>query len=285
MTYAQFERTLETELQKLYDAGEAATITDWVVEELTRLNRIQRRQMQATIIPQDTYLTLQAAQEQLLQHKPVQYVLCFAPFLGMKFFVNESVLIPRPETEELVHWMVDSYKNNTQPLQILDIGTGSGCIAVSLKRKLPTAIVHAIDLSPDALQIAKNNATGNDTKVHFQLLDFLDESSWQQLAQYHIIVSNPPYIPAQDKQTMDENVTAWEPGVALFVPDEDPLLFYKKIAAFSKTHLLEGGVVFLETHQQYAGAVQELFTASGYTAAIKKDMYGNERMVMATKNE
>lgn len=285
MTYAGYEKYLRESLQHLYDDQEAVAITDWVMEDLTGYSRMRRRQLQSDEIPEEQFVKLETAQEQLLKHKPLQYVLGSAPFCGMQLLVNESVLIPRPETEELVEWMVQMNPGNVLPLQILDIGTGSGCIAVALKKRMPAAIVHAIDISPDALQIARKNAALNETEVRFQEFDFLDETHWHQLPHYHVIISNPPYIPAWEKGAMDKNVTDWEPDIALFVPDEDPILFYKKIAAFGKIHLQYGGTIFLETHSHYAGAVQEVFMESGYTTEMKKDMHGNERMVKAVNRQ
>ncbi len=255
------------------------------MEAITGYTRFLRRTMQHETMPGEMYEKLEKAHQQLLTHQPVQYILGFAHFYGMKFFVNESVLIPRPETEELVEWMVGDEKKNNRHLQIIDIGTGSGCIAVTLKKKLAIATVHGIDLSAAALQVAAINASYNQAEVQFSQLDFLDETTWHQLPQYDRIVSNPPYIPKFQKTAMDKNVTAWEPDMALFVPDEEPLLFYKKIAAFGKKYLATGGVIYMETHQDYAGAVQALFAATGYTAVIKKDINGNERMMKGVNRE
>jgi len=281
MTYAGYEKLLIESLQGLYDVGEATAITNWVMEATTGHNRFLRRIMQQDIIPGDIYEKLETAQKQLLQHQPVQYVLGSTHFYGMTFFVDESVLIPRPETEELVNWIIETEKKNDRHLQLIDIGTGSGCIAIALKKKLPAATVHAIDVSVAALQVATKNAVHNQADIQFSQFDFLNKSNWHQLPQYDTIVSNPPYIPKREKIVMDKNVTAWEPDIALFVPDEDPLLFYKKIAAFGETHLAKNGAIYMETHQDYAFAVQELFTASGFMAVIKKDINGNERMVKA----
>ena len=249
------------------------------MEAITGYTRLLRSGMRHKMIPIDIYTKLETAQVQLLKYKPVQYVLGFTQFYGLKLLVDESVLIPRPETEELLEWMMLDEKRNNRHLQVLDIGTGSGCIAIALKKKQPSATVYAVDLSAAALQVAEKNAAINQTDVQFLLFDFLDETQWCKLQQYDIIVSNPPYIPEQEKGTMNKNITDWEPDIALFVPDHDPLLFYIKTAAFGKTHLAGNGAIYMEMHQDYAGAVKELFTALGYTAVIKKDINGNERMV------
>jgi release factor glutamine methyltransferase len=281
MNYHQCEAWMKQQLQRMYDAGEAAAISDWVLEAYTHANRHQRRLSANQEIEATELTKMEDAVQQLLQHKPVQYVLGYAEFYGLKFRVNEAVLIPRPETEELVEWMITAYKNQQDGLAILDIGTGSGCIPISLKKHLPQAVVSSIDVSAAALQVAQQNATGNAVEVHFQQLDFLDENVWQPFGKYDVIVSNPPYIPQQEKAMMDEHITAWEPATALFVPEERPLLFYEKIAHFGKAHLQSGGAIFMETHQDYAGAVQQLFTEQGYTTTLRKDLHGNERMVKA----
>jgi release factor glutamine methyltransferase len=281
MTYHQCETWMKQQLQRIYDAGEATTITDWVIEDYTHVNRHQRRLLVNQAIEATALIKMEDAVQQLLQHKPVQYVLGYAEFYGLKFRVNEAVLIPRPETEELVEWIITTYKNRQDKLSILDIGTGSGCIPIILKKNLPQTVVSSIDISATAMETAKQNAIDNNVTVEFEQLDFLDENRWQQLGKYDVIVSNPPYIPQQERATMDENVTAWEPATALFVPDEKPLLFYEKIAHFGKTHLQPGGAIFMETHRDYASAVQQLFTEQGYATTLKKDLHGNERMVMA----
>lgn len=285
MTYAGYEKLLKESLQGLYDTGETATIADWMMEATTGYSRFLRRSIQQEVIPGEMYKKLETAKAQLLKYQPVQYVLGYTHFYGMQFFVNESVLIPRPETEELVHWIIEQNKNNEKPLRILDIGTGSGCIAVALKKKLPAATVNAVDVSAAALRVATKNAAHNQADIQFLQFDFLEETNWHQLPLYDLIVSNPPYILKLEKTTMDKNVTAWEPDIALFVPDEDPLLFYNKIATLGKIHLAKNGAIFLETHQNYAGAVQSLFAVSGYMVSPQKDINGNERMVKAVRNE
>jgi release factor glutamine methyltransferase len=282
MTYGECEQRLKLRLQALYDAGEAASIADWVLEDFTDFNRNHRRLHSSQEIDNITTDKIEAAIQQLLQHRPLQYVLGYAFFYGYKFWVNESVLIPRPETEELVQWIIDAYKTTQQPFTILDIGTGSGCIPIALQKQLPLAQLTSIDISETALETAKKNANDNEASVSFQQLDFLNESNWTELNKYDIIVSNPPYIPLQEKSELDKNVTDWEPATALFVPNDDPLIFYEKIALFGKVHLQNSGSVFMETHKDYANNVQQLFTKHGYRVELKKDMHGNDRMVKAT---
>jgi release factor glutamine methyltransferase len=190
-------------------------------------------------------------------------------------------LIPRPETEELVDWVVECSKSKLAGNRVLEIGTGSGCIAIAIKTALPANSLTALDISEPALAIARKNAERLKTPIQFLASDFLEESNWEALPKYAVIASNPPYIPISEKAKLDKNVTAWEPGVALFVPDNDPLLFYRKIAAFGKKHLEKDGVIFVECHQDFAKATQEMFVAMGYETQLKKDLFDNERMLKA----
>ena len=193
------------------------------------------------------------------------------------------MLIPRPETEELVEWIIEDAKTFSTPLAaILDIGTGSGCIPVALKKKLNTSVITAIDISSEALSVAKKNADDNNISVDFLLLDALNEAQLTSLPVFDIIVSNPPYIPTTDMTEMRENVLNYEPHAALFVPNEDPLLFYKAISKFSISHLSATGKIYVEIHAAMAAAVQNIFVQDGFTDCIlKKDMQGKDRMVRA----
>jgi release factor glutamine methyltransferase len=218
--------------------------------------------------------------KELLKHKPVQYVLNEAWFYKRKFFVDENVLIPRPETEELVEWIIADV-GDKENFEFLDIGTGSGSIPVSLKKELRNANVTAIDVSEKALFVARKNAKELDAEIHFKLIDFLSASEWRALLKYDIIVSNPPYIPIAEKQILAKNVTDFEPGLALFVDDNNPYIFYEKIADFAKLHLKEKGKIYIEVHEEYAKNVKGIFEKAGFISKIKKDIYGKERMVCA----
>jgi release factor glutamine methyltransferase len=223
--------------------------------------------------------------DELLQGKPLQYVTGKAYFMERLFDVNEQVLIPRPETEELVIWILNDYKSSTEPINILDIGTGSGCIPISLKLEMPTAHISSCDISAGALEVAQKNARRLNAEVHFIALDFLDNDAQLSLPLYDIIVSNPPYIPQSEELEMHLNVKGHEPGTALFVPDNDPLLFYRAIAHFGKTHLNDNGVIYCELHRDFAQETKELFIATGYkNVEIKKDMHDNWRMIKAKLN-
>jgi release factor glutamine methyltransferase len=232
---------------------------------------------------------LDAITERLKKNEPVQYVLGEAWFAGMKFKVNKNVLIPRPETEELVDWIVkESQKSNPESFRdksqnIIDIGTGSGCIPITLKHQLPEANVSAIDVCSEALFTATENAIKLNTEVDFTLLDFLDEEKWNELHQYDIIVSNPPYVKQSEINTIHERVKEFEPHLALFVPDNDPILFYKKLSDFSMKHLNAGGKLFVEINEALGEAVSNLFRSAGFlNVDLKKDMQGKDRMVMAS---
>ena len=224
---------------------------------------------------------------QLKDGKPLQYILGESWFYKYPFKVNESVLIPRPETEELIEWAIKYMRNlsiENKSYKILDIGSGSGCIPITLKKEMPDVHITSIDVSPEALATARENAVLHQTDIEFIQLDFLNESLWERLDIYDMIISNPPYIPENEKEKLSLNVRHHEPGLALFVPKNQPLLFYQKIAAFGKSHVLDNGVIFLELHQDFAGETQKLYEEEGYkNVIINKDISGNERMLKASK--
>ncbi len=274
-------------LQTVYEVREARNIAALVVEHLTGLSKTDRIFRKEQAITDQQHLQLEQYLEELLRGKPVQYVLQEAWFGGLKFYVNESVLIPRPETEELVEWMVSNLVSNQETISIqtaLDIGTGSGCIAIALKSKLPELKVSALDVSEKALEVAKKNARDLHADIDFLRIDALDENSWNQLPLYDYIISNPPYIKKSEAPDMRSNVVAFEPETALFVQDEDPLLFYRKITCLAKDHLTNEGKIFFEVNEAHAEEVAELFSETGFTEIeIKNDMQGKPRMVKAEK--
>ena len=282
----EYKSFLET-LAKIYPISEAENITDWVFEKVTGKNKLERHILKAGIakeqesLSSDQVLIFKNHLEQLEKHTPVQYVLGEAWFYKRKFFVNNDVLIPRPETEELVEWIIEEIKQKPASCSILDIGTGSGCIPISLKKEMPHCSVSAIDVSEAALKIAQQNATELKADVHFFKVDFLDEKQWNKLPRFDIIISNPPYIPIKESAMLDKNVTDFEPSVALFVEDDDPFIFYTKIARFAQWHLSPGGKIFVEVHEEYATDVKNIFEENSFVATIKKDIYGKERMVSA----
>lgn len=284
MTISQFYIDFKNKLKTIYDDRETENIADWVFEHVTGLQKLERRLNVNHQLNETDLSQLQKYLKELLEHKPVQYVLQETWFYKRKFFVDENVLIPRPETEELVEWIIsDSHADSqhSKPTNIIDIGTGSGCIAVSLKKELASANITAIDVSEKALEIAKKNASVFNTPIGFIEINFLDETEWNNLKTYDLIVSNPPYIPIKEKNIMAKNVTEFEPSIALFVNNNDPFIFYKKIAGFAKSHLNRNGKIYVEVHENYAKEVKDIFEQTGFTSEIRKDIYGNARMVKA----
>lgn len=280
MTYKEAGHDLKSMLSGIYDAREAAHITEWVMEDLTGLSRLDRIMHEGSL-NEDQEEKYRLYFARLSDATPVQYVTGYAWFMGERFRVNEDVLIPRPETEELVHWVKEAIRDSEfripeSGIVLIDIGTGSGCIPIMLKKSFPQAHVHAVDVSHDALEVAKANASHHHADVILHKLDFLDESQWASLPMVDIIISNPPYVPLTDKQGMAKNVVDHEPHLALFVPDEDPLLFYRTIIQFAEKKLRTGGMIFFETHHELAGKVMML---AGGRSEVRKDMSGKERMV------
>lgn len=231
---------------------------------------------------------------ELQQEKPIQYITGEAWFYGLRFEVNENTLIPRPETEELVEWIIESQKSKvqSQKLEILDIGTGSGCIPISLKANLPQANVSAIDVSEQALEVAKRNAELNKVEINFIEANILEVEDLSQLpspiihhpSSYNIIVSNPPYVRNLEKQEIKKNVLDYEPHLALFVEDTDALLFYRKIAQLALKNLSPNGLLFFEINQYLGNETVDLLENLGFkNIELKKDIYGNDRMIKCTR--
>jgi release factor glutamine methyltransferase len=283
MTIHETRTELKEKLTLIYDTNEAENIAELVIEHITGFNRSEKALNKNKDLEISQAEKLTAIGQRLSEHEPVQYVLNEAWFCGMKFYVDKNVLIPRPETEELVELIISNIKFPFETLKILDVGSGSGCISIALKRKLRKAEVWSCDISPGALSIAKRNADTLSADVKFIQLNFLDEKERNGLPLFDIIVSNPPYVPEKDKYQMKPNVLEYEPRIALFVPDNDPLVFYKTIAEFGKKHLTEHGSIFLETHEDFAKATADLYLSENYTTEIKKDMQGKERMLYGNK--
>ena len=282
MNIGAIQKELLTALLTIYAEGEAAIICNWVMEHHTAKTNVERRMNAGLLLPATTILAIHTATAALLQHKPVQYVLGETSFMDLKFYVDENVLIPRPETEELLAYLVENCQLPVNHnYKVLDIGTGSGCIPICIKKRMPFAEITSLDISHGALQVAIKNAATHGVEVQFVHQNFLDESKWQTLASFDIIISNPPYIPLSEKAKLDKHVTAWEPGTALFVADNEALIFYKKIAAFGQKKLSCGGRIFVEMHQDYALATKKMFEENGYETELKKDINGNDRMLMA----
>lgn len=281
MTWNVYYRYYLQQLQQLYSTEEASAITALVFESKAGMTRLDIVRSSNEVVTEQQKDKLDEALHSLLQHTPVQHVTGETWFYHLRFTINDQVLIPRPETEELVKWVIDEHTAQKKNFSILDIGSGSGCIPVALKKNLPQASVMSVDVSAKALAIAKQNAEANKTPVDFLQLDFLNTKEWQRLPVFDTVVSNPPYIPLQEKEKMDRNVTAYEPHNALFVPDNNPLVFYTAIADFAVTHLKKDGTVYVEVHEEYAEETAAVFATHFSEVIIKKDINGKERMVKA----
>ncbi|RYZ61211.1 MAG: peptide chain release factor N(5)-glutamine methyltransferase [Chitinophagaceae bacterium] len=300
MKIAEANQHLRKALQTIYDESESSNIAQLVLEDCTGYDKSRLLLQKDDVLLPAQDEKLQQQLQRLLSHEPVHYVLNKAWFYGMELYVDKAVLIPRPETEELVHWIVSDIKvsgadvfnsditraDATTQVKILDIGTGSGCIALALKKEMPKAEVWGCDVSEEALNVARRNGSTLDIRVDFQGVNFLDEAQQKSLPTVDIIVSNPPYIPLQDKVTMNPNVVNFEPHTALFVPDNNALLFYKTIAGFAKKRLYKNGSIYLEIHEDLGSEVAALFRSEGYASVeIKKDMQGKDRMVKVVSSD
>lgn len=285
MTLNEARTVLTKELKDVYDTDELRNIIDLVLEHITGLPRIEQVKEKVPYLSCTQLEEIDSITERLKKNEPVQYVLGEAWFAGMKFKVNKNVLIPRPETEELVDWIVrEALSHELRAASIIDIGAGSGCIPITLKKKLPGADVTAIDVCSEALFTATENAVELNADVNFILLDFLDEEKWNELGNFDIIVSNPPYVKQSEKDSMHERVTSFEPHLALFVPDNDALLFYRKLSNFALQHLNNGGSLFVEINEAFGNEVIKLLQSAGFTTIeLIQDMQEKDRMVKANK--
>jgi len=239
------------------------------------------------VISKDDESKLFSALPQLNEQIPIQYIIGETEFYGLPFKVNENVLIPRPETEELVEWIINDV--DSKPTSILDIGTGSGCIAIALAKKLSSSNISALDVSEDALKIAKHNAELNTVDVQFIKANILTKPSWNlesQALEFDVIVSNPPYVRQQEKQQMKPNVLDNEPHLALFVEDDNPLVFYQSITEFAKQNLKKEGTLYFEINEHLGQEMCDLLKENSFKdIELKKDIYGKDRMIKATLND
>jgi len=290
MKIKEYRAQFLQELSSLYDAGETESFFYLILEEKHQLKRIDLALNPNLTFSNDEIQLWNSILEQLQQEIPIQYLLGKTSFYGLDFEVNENVLIPRPETEELVEWIIQSTKSevgNTK-LKVLDIGTGSGCIAISLAKNIPNATVFAIDVSEKALATARKNAEINEVKVTFLKKNILQTVSLSAVEglnqQFDIIVSNPPYVRELEKQEIKKNVLDNEPHLALFVADNDALIFYRKIAELAQKSLSENGQLFFEINQYLGSEMIDLLEKMGFkNIELRKDIYGNDRMVFCKK--
>lgn len=264
-------------LSKAYDAAEAESLFYICLEELKGWKKVDLAMNSNAELDRVELVKWNEVLTQLEQERPIQYIFGNAHFYGLEFFVDENTLIPRPETEELVEWIINENKGK-KDIKILDIGTGSGCIAITLAKNLPQAKVYAIDVSKDALAKARGNAVRNGADVTFIEKDILVADSLPE--SFDVIVSNPPYVRNLEKQEIKNNVLQYEPHLALFVDDNDPLLFYRKIAKLGDSSLTRNGKIYFEINQYLGPQTVVMLQEEGYKNVIlKKDIYGNDRMV------
>ncbi|MFY0254021.1 peptide chain release factor N(5)-glutamine methyltransferase [Chitinophaga sp. 30R24] len=266
-------------ISELYDEREAANIAHIIMEYLTGMSKLDRIVHKTKILSPEQNQRLKEAIEALQHHEPVQYITGTSWFYGMELFVNNQVLIPRPETEELVEWMVQDAAHRHR-LHILDVGTGSGCIPLALKKSLPDAQVSALDVSEGALEVARRNAIRQRLEVNFLQLDALNPQEMATLPSFDLIVSNPPYITQSEQQIISRLVWGAEPSLALFVPDNDSLLFYRHISLMAREKLLPGGALYFEINEALGKEVVVLMEQLGFQeVTLKQDMFGKDRMV------
>jgi release factor glutamine methyltransferase len=276
----EFFSGIKKSLCQIYDLPEAEKITIMLFEDVLNYGRMEIFLNEKKELTKNQKERLEKLSSELLSGKPVQYILGYAWFYGMKLLVNENVLIPRQETEELVRWIVEDIKSSGKiPEVIVDYCTGSGCIALALKKEFSETKVYAIDDSLAALKVAEQNAINEKLQIEFIKDNAL---SPKHLISTEIIVSNPPYVLQSEKKSMHERVLNYEPSMALFVPDDDAVLFYRQIAGWGKKNLLSGGRIYFETNEQMAKEVADLHSQLGYSMpVIKKDLMGKERMFRA----
>jgi len=294
MTIKQYREHFNESLKLLYPTSEIDSFFFLILEEYMGLKRIDIVLKSDFLIDKKSLNLLQIATKQLEQEIPIQYIIGKTEFFGLPFHVNKEVLIPRPETEELVEQVLkkvsliktcNSSKNETikeKQLKVLDIGTGSGCIAISLKKQLPSSEVSALDVSNKALRVAKKNAFLNNVDINFVHQDILKTNDLDKL--YDVIISNPPYVRELEKKEIKNNVLNNEPHLALFVDNKNPLLFYNKIAELAKKFLIKNGQLHFEINQYLGKETIKLLAEKGFkNIQLKKDIFGNDRIITAFK--
>ncbi|MCH3882591.1 peptide chain release factor N(5)-glutamine methyltransferase [Tenacibaculum aquimarinum] len=290
MTLKDFKSNFSEQLSSTYPQTEIDSFFFLLIEEYLDFQRIDSVLKADFIISSEVLTDFNAAIERLKNEEPIQYILGNTEFYGLPFLVNKNTLIPRPETEELVEWIIDEATKlksdvtssaDEKSSSILDIGTGTGCIPISLKKNLPNATVSAIDVSKEALKTAKENAKLNSVNINFMEIDILKTDDLPN--NYDIIVSNPPYVRELEKVEIKNNVLENEPHLALFVDDNNPLIFYDKIADLAKLHLSKNGLLFFEINQYLGKETVDMLAKKGFkNIELKKDFSGNNRMIKAT---
>ncbi|SFC64500.1 release factor glutamine methyltransferase [Zunongwangia mangrovi] len=282
MTITQLKRKFLEDLGDNYPKEEILSFFNLLAAHILELSRLQMALEPNKKLSEAEINEFGQALEKLASFEPIQYIIGETEFFSLNFKVAPGVLIPRPETEELVQWILDEVSlQQKSSLKILDIGTGSGCIPISIKKHLPKAQISAIDISEEALEIANLNAEQNEVSVEFIQQDILSAEKLPQ--QFDIIVSNPPYVRELEKAEMHQNVLQYEPETALYVKDENPLLFYKKITKLAQEGLAKNGLLFFEINQYLGEETKAMVQDHGFDAKLRKDMFGNFRMLKAQK--
>lgn len=279
MTLLSFKQKLYTTLESHYPTTEIDSFFKMMLEDVLNLSKIDFALEPNTIVTDEKNIQIDEIIDGLSKHQPIQHLIGFTEFMDLKLMVNEHVLIPRPETEELIDWIVNDFATLSH-IDVLDIGTGSGCIPITLYKGLSDANVNTIDVSTKAIETAKTNAKNNQANIHFIHQNILTTKKLPQ--QYDVIVSNPPYVRNLEKAEMQNNVLDYEPHLALFVSDEDPLIFYRKIAELAIHSLKPNGALYYEINQYLGKETIALLKQIGFkNIELKKDMFGNDRMVKA----
>lgn len=270
---------IQQSLGHIYLPEEVNKLSVMILESVTQFSQAKILTNKNTILSDIQHEKIRLIVERLKKHEPIQYILGETEFYGLNFDVNIYTLIPRQETEELVDWIITDVENSSP--RILDIGTGTGCIAISLAKNLPTSFVKAFDVSVEALKTANINAKKNQVQVDFCEFDMLKKQECFN-EKFDVIVSNPPYVCEKEKEEMKDNVLKYEPHLALFVPDSEPLLFYRAIALFAKNHLNVGGSLYFEINRAFGNETSNMLKEFGFSKIqLRKDLCGNDRMIKA----
>ncbi len=272
---------IESGIKNIYEKEEIIGISKLIWEDVLSLTELDRIRESPIYLSNEVEEKLNECLARLQKHEPIQQIIGFVEFYGRKFKVDRNVLIPRPETEELCHLIVHEHKGKNMPLNILDIATGSGCIAITLAKELANSLVSASDVSKEALDVAKRNALKLEANARF-ILDDISQSKIE--GPFDLIVSNPPYVVEEEKKMMSKNVLDFEPRLALFAPEGDPLFFYKMIHDFSLGHLRSGGYIYLEINQSFHQEVRDLFSNEFFKdMTVRKDMNGQYRFLTGVR--
>lgn len=285
MQLKEIKKIFHKELDTIYPKEEVASFFYLLIEHYLGLQRFVLSLEPNKVVNKEEEQPLFEALSQLKLQKPIQYIIGETQFMDMFFKVDENVLIPRPETEELVRWIIEDYQDErSRNLKVLDIGTGSGCIAISLAKNFPDAKVYAMDISSEAIKVAKENAEQNKVAISFIEGNILELETIGVV--FDVIVSNPPYVRELEKKEMHANVLENEPDLALFVSDKDPLIFYKKITDFAKQNLKNKGALYFEINQYLGTETKAIVTESNfYEVILRKDIFGQDRMVKGVLNK